>query len=84
MQEGKFLEGGALNSFDVDYNFEANVFQNDCYDNGLISEIVGNDNIRARIGRRSSAEETSRLQGLRIRDNLRQAIYDHGMQRPRK
>ena len=48
---------------DVDYNFEANVFQNDCDDNGLISEVVGNDNIRARIRKRSSAEETSCLQG---------------------
>ena len=69
---------------DVDYNYEANVFQNDCDDNGLISEVVGNDNIRPRTGRRSSAEDISCLKGLRIRDNLRQAIYDHGMCRPRK
>ena len=27
MQEGKFLEGGALNSFDVDYNFEGKNFE---------------------------------------------------------
>ena len=27
MQEGKFLEGGALNSFDADYNFEGKNFE---------------------------------------------------------
>ena len=69
---------------DVDYNFKANVFQNDCDDNGLMSEVVGCDNIRPRGGRRSSEEDISRLKGLRIRDNLRQAIYDHDMRRPRK
>ena len=68
---------------DVDYNFETDVFRNDCRDNGLTAEIIGNDNHRPRIGRRSTADETSRQQGLRIRDGLRQAIYDHDMVRPR-
>ena len=36
---------------DIDYNFEANIFQNDCSDNGLTVEVVGNDNIIPRIGR---------------------------------
>ena len=69
---------------DVDYNYEANVFQNDCYDNGLVSEVVGIDSIRTRAGRQSSEEVISRLKGLHLRDKLRQAIYYHDMRRPRK
>ena len=69
---------------DVDYNFESRVFHNDCSDNELGVEVVGNDEHRPRIGRRSTTEETSRQQGLRLRDGLRQAIYDHDMVRPRK
>ena len=68
---------------DVDYNFETGVFRNDWRDNGLIAEVIGNDNHRLRIGRWSTAEETSRQQGLRIRDELWQAIYDHDIRRPR-
>ena len=71
------------NAHAVDYKFESGVFQNDCMDNGLTAEVIGNDNHRPRIGRRSTAEETSRQQGLVIRDGLRQAIYDHDMVRPR-
>ena len=40
----------------VDYQFEKSVFQNDCYDNGLISEVVGSDDIRPRAGRQSLSE----------------------------
>ena len=69
---------------DIDYNFEHNVFENDCSDNGFTSEVVGNDGIRPRMGRRSSTEEVSRQKGLHLRDKLRQAIYEHDMVRPRK
>ena len=68
--------------YDIDYSFERYVFVNDCSDNGLIAEVVGNDGIRPRMGSRSSIEETSHLQGLRMMDNLRQAIYEHGIVRP--
>ena len=69
---------------DIDYNFERNVFENDCSDNGFTSEVVGNDGIRPRMGRRSSTDEVSRQKGLQLRDKLRQAIYEHDMVRPRK
>ena len=69
---------------DIDYNFEHNVFENDCSDNGFTSEVVGNDGIRPRMGRRSSTDEVSRQKGLQLRDKLRQAIYEHDMVRPRK
>ena len=45
---------------DADYNFEIGVFQNDYRDNGLTAEVIGNDNYRPRIGRRSTADETLR------------------------
>ena len=67
---------------DVDYNFEASVSQNDCNDNGLTAEVLGNNNRRPNMGRQSTADETFLQQGLRIRDGLRQAIYDHDMVRP--
>ena len=60
------------------------MFENDCSDNGFTAEVVGNDTIRPRMGRRSSTDEVSRRKGLQLRDKLGQAIYDHDMVRPRK
>ena len=68
---------------DVDYNYERMVFNNDCSDNGFTSEVICNDSVRPR-GRLSSLAADSRLKGLRIRDKLRQAIYDNDMHRPRQ
>ena len=55
---------------DVDSNFETGVFQNDCRDNRLTTEVICNDNHRLGIGRQSTADETSCQQSLQIRDGL--------------
>ena len=57
------------------------VFNNDCSDNEHTSEEMCNDSVRPR-GRQSSFEAEFRLKGLRIRDTLRQGVYDYDMHRP--
>ena len=64
-----------------DYNYERAVYMNDCYDNGYQSEVIGNDSTRL-PGRPSADGEASRLDGISIRDKLKQAFAQHDMHRP--
>ena len=67
----------------IDQEYESMVFNNDCSDNGMISEEVCNDSVRP-TGRRSGVDEAYRVKGLHFRDKFRQAIYNHDIHRPKQ
>ena len=67
----------------VDYNLEHRIFRNDCSDNGQTTEVIRNDSI-CLDGRPSlSLYDASIIDGLLLREKLKQSIYDHDLHCPR-
>ena len=63
---------------DVDYNYDKRVFNNDCNNNGSITEVIGHD-LRRQTGRPSAAGEASRRDGLLIYDKFKHILMEHDM-----
>ena len=83
-----------LHNFLVDYrnNLEdvgkevyigRSIFVDDICDQGVFNTVVLNDNQRL-VGRPSNVEKQRRLNGLALRDHLRDQLQNHDMHRPRK
>ena len=61
---------------------ERHVFEQDILDNGVLPLVVGED-LRIR-GRPLISEKEWKLRGLKMRDNLKISLMEHGLHRPRK
>ena len=66
------------------YAIDRSIFVNDMCDNGIFNTVVTNDTHGGEGGRPSNDERDRRINGLLLRDKLRDTLQDHNMHRPRK
>lgn len=59
------------------------VFQQDCYDKGNGTLVVGNNNVK-HVGRITNSHKEDILKDLYLRKNLKNILKDHELVRPRK
>ena len=64
-----------------DLNQDMTNFMTNCHEIGVLPGVIVNDNRRP-PGRIPDTERLRKINGLEIRDNLRQAIVNHNMHRP--
>ena len=62
---------------------DRSIFVDDMVDNGVFNLVVGNDNNRGDGGRPKNDERQSRIDGIHLRDNLRDELGHHDLHRPR-
>ena len=66
-----------------DLLIESEIFQYDKLDNGITSAVINSDATRP-TGHPSEDEIECRMNGLMLRDHLRQSLKNHNMERPVK
>ena len=65
-----------MNISQEDYEYEDEIFSNECIDNGILGEVITNDSERP-SGRPSDDEIVSRRNGLLLRDHLKLLLANH-------
>ena len=68
---------------DEDMLTENEIFEYDRLDNGITSSVINSDATRP-AGRPTCDEVECRMNGLMLRDHLRQSLKNHNMERPSK
>jgi len=74
----KLCEGEADNTIDM------SIFVDDMCDNGVFNMVVLNDSNRGDGGRPTNIEKQRRIDGVVLRDELRDTLQNHNMHRPKK
>lgn len=67
-----------------DYNYERRLYIDEVNDSGLFNNIVTNDNFLGDGGRPNNEERQRRINGIALRDKLRESIKENKMVRRRK
>ena len=62
---------------------ERAIFNDDIRDNAIVRSVVGNDNNRGDGGRPTFEEKESRLNGIKLRNDLKNLLRSNDMHRPR-
>ena len=66
------------------YAIDRSIFVNDMLDNGVFNTVVTNDDHGGDGGRPPNDERDRRINGIQLRNKLRDKLQDHNMHRPRK
>ena len=62
---------------------ERAIFNDDIRDDAIVRSVVGNDNNRGDGGRPTFEEKESRLNGIKLRNDLKNLLRSNDMHRPR-
>ena len=61
---------------------DRSIFVDDMYDNGIFNLVIHNDSIERDQGCPTNRERESRLNGLKLRNKIRDILHHHDMVRP--
>ena len=73
-----------LSEGEEDNTIDRTIFVDDIRDNGVFNMVVCNDTKRVNVGRPSNTEHQRIIEGIKLRNELRDSLHNHNMHRPRK